>query len=88
MIDFNPEKQFTSANLTGMKELANTNHSELYFKDQLSQLKDELLNSSEFTPVQKSHEKAVPLIDWYYLLFVLIAVFAAEWFYRKYLGLI
>lgn len=88
VIDFNPEKQFTSSNLTAMQELASTNHSELYFKDQLSQLKDELLNSSEFTPVQKSHEKAVPLIDWYYLLFVLIAVFAAEWFYRKYLGLI
>lgn len=88
IIDYNPELQSVSADKEGLQELATRNNSKLYYPDQYKKLKQDLLQSRQFTPVQKSHEKTVPLIDWYYLLFILLAVLAAEWFYRKYLGLI
>lgn len=88
IIDYNPEQQFVSANFTGMQSLAQSNNSEVFFPNQLSFLKNRLASDESLKPVQKSHQKIVPLIDWYYLLFILILVLAAEWFYRKYLGLI
>ncbi|MDR5590381.1 VWA domain-containing protein [Christiangramia sp. SM2212] len=88
VIDYNTEQQFVSANLNGMQALADNNQTELYYQDQVDKLIQNLLANDKFKPVQKSHQKNVPLIDWYYLLFILIIVLAVEWFYRKYLGLI
>lgn len=88
VIDFNTEQQFVSSNLSGMQSFAEYNDTELYFPDEVNKIINMLLNSDKFKPVQKSRQKTVPLIDWYYLLFILIFVLAAEWFYRKYLGLI
>ncbi|MCH4823238.1 VWA domain-containing protein [Gramella lutea] len=88
VIDFNTEQQFVSSNLSGMQSFADYNGTRLFYPGELNQLINTLLNSDKFKPVQKSRQKTVPLIDWYFLLFILIFVLAAEWFYRKYLGLI
>ncbi|MFD1096019.1 vWA domain-containing protein [Salegentibacter chungangensis] len=88
IIDFDVEQQFNSANLQKLKLLANNNEEQVYYPDKLNGLITELVNDEHFTPVQKSREKSVPLIDWYYLLFLLAAFLAAEWFFRKYKGLI
>lgn len=88
VIDYNTEQQFVSANLTGMKSFAENNNAILYYPEQLQELVNTLLTEDKFKPVQKSREKSLPLVDWYYLLFILIIILAAEWFYRKYLGLI
>lgn len=88
VIDYNTEQQFVSANLSGMQSFADNNATQLYFQDQLDELVNSLLQNDKFKPIQISRQKTVPLIDWYYLLFILIAILAAEWFYRKYLGLI
>lgn len=88
VIEYNTEQQFVSANKSGMASLASYNNTRLFYPDKADSLKNSLLNDDRFKPVQKSSEKTVPLIDWYYLLFILIIILAAEWFYRKYLGLI
>jgi len=88
VIDFNVEQQFVSANLNGMRAFADKNNTRVYHPDELDGLINSLLSNDKFKPVQKSREKSLPLIDWYYLLFILVLVLAAEWFYRKYLGLI
>ncbi|MCG9971727.1 vWA domain-containing protein [Christiangramia crocea] len=88
VIDYNTEQQFVSANLLGMQSFAENNGTNLTFPDRIDELITKLLNNDKFRPVQKSRQKTVPLIDWYYLLFILIIILAAEWFYRKYLGLI
>ncbi|TRO66373.1 VWA domain-containing protein [Christiangramia sabulilitoris] len=88
VIDYNSEQQFVSSNLSGMQSFASNNDTRLYFQDQVDDLINSLLADDKFKPVQKSRQKTVPLIDWYYLLFILISILAVEWFYRKYLGLI
>ncbi|MFV8225732.1 VWA domain-containing protein [Christiangramia aquimixticola] len=88
VIDYNIEQQHFSSNLGGMTHLANYNSSRVFYPNEFNSLKKQLLENKGFKPVQKSHQKTVPLIDWYYLLFILISTLSAEWFYRKYLGLI
>ncbi|WP_373058824.1 vWA domain-containing protein [Zunongwangia sp. H14] len=88
VVEFNVEQQFASANLDKFKLLANTNGTKIYFPENASGLIRDLLQNKGLTPLQKSHEKTVPLIDWYYLLFLLVLLLAGEWFYRKYTGLI
>ncbi|WP_300436175.1 VWA domain-containing protein [Christiangramia sp.] len=88
VVDFSTEQQFITANLSDMKTFAENNGSALYYEDQMEQLVNALVSSDKFKPVQKSQQKRLPLIDWYYLLFILVIVLAAEWFYRKYVGLI
>ena len=88
VIDYNSEQQFVSSNHTGMQYFAENNSTKLYYPDQVDELAASLLNDERFKPVQKSRQKTLPLIDWYYLLFILITFLAVEWFYRKYLGLI
>ncbi len=88
VVEYNTEQQFVSSNLSGMQSFADNNGTILYYPDKLNDLVNTLLTDDKFKPVQKSRQKTVPLIDWYYLLFILIFFLAAEWFYRKYLGLI
>ena len=86
--NFDIEQQNYGANLPSMRRLAENNETELYFQNDFQELKQRLLESDKLKPVQRSVENTVPLIDWYFLLFILAAFLAAEWFYRKYLGLI
>ncbi|TDN89278.1 hypothetical protein DET49_10623 [Salegentibacter sp. 24] len=88
VIDHNIEQQFISANKNAMEALARNSGTKAYYNGQVTNLVHTLLNNDKYKPVQKSHEKTVPLIDWYYLLFLLIIILSAEWFFRKYKGLI
>ncbi|MDT0685651.1 VWA domain-containing protein [Autumnicola psychrophila] len=88
IIDFNVEQQFISADVGKLQFLAENNEATLYFTDLTQNLISDLLQDKRYLPVQKSREKTVPLIDWYFLLFLLVLLLAAEWFYRKYTGLI
>ncbi|MDX1543570.1 MAG: VWA domain-containing protein [Christiangramia sp.] len=88
VVDYNTEQQFVSANLEGLRSFSENNQTYLTFPDKIEELINSLLNDDKYRSVQKSQQKTVPLIEWYYLLFILIIILAAEWFYRKYLGLI
>ncbi|MGM0933883.1 MAG: VWA domain-containing protein [Bacteroidota bacterium] len=82
------ETQFASANLDKLQFFAKNNNEEVYYVNNSKALIFRLLNDENFIPVQKSHQKNVPLVNWYNLLFLLVALLAAEWFFRKYRGLI
>ncbi|WP_299155612.1 hypothetical protein [uncultured Christiangramia sp.] len=88
VLDYNAEEQKQTANLAAMQFLAANNNSTVFYKDQFKTFEDYLLKNDSHRPVLKSEQKTVPLIDWYYLLFLLVFALALEWFYRKYKGLI
>ncbi|WBL24358.1 VWA domain-containing protein [Zunongwangia sp. HGR-M22] len=88
VISFNGEEQFSSANFSKLKNLADKNESQVYFPDQLENLKSELLNDNRFSIIIKENIKSQAIIEWYILLFILVGLLAGEWFYRKYKGLI
>ncbi|NER13754.1 VWA domain-containing protein [Leptobacterium flavescens] len=88
VLDFDIEKQFLNADLDKLSKLAENSGGLLFFPDQFDTLEQELLSRDSFKPVQKNKEEIVPLIDWKYLLLLIMLSLTAEWFLRKYNGLI
>ncbi|HET8838425.1 MAG TPA: vWA domain-containing protein [Flavobacteriaceae bacterium] len=88
LIDFEPEKQFMNANLNQLQEIAHNPDHQVYFLNAADLLAKDLLGNNAFLPVQKSKQKMISIIDWYYLLIVILLSLAVEWFLRKYNGLI
>lgn len=88
ILDYNVEQQFLNANVSKLQSLASNSKGNAYFIDNTTSIIDNLLNDSRFATIQKSTKKVVPLIDWKYLLALIAFSLAAEWFIRKYNGLI
>jgi hypothetical protein len=88
ILDFDVEKQFARANLEGLQQVAAQKGQEIYFLEDFERLKNELLSSNSYATVQKSREKDVSLIDLEILLGIIALALSAEWFLRKYYGLI
>jgi len=88
ILDFDIEKQFVNPDVAKLQRVANHTSGALFFPNQVDQLIDSLLKDDSYKAVQKTTISRSPLIEWYWLL-VLIAVFlSAEWFIRKYNGLL
>jgi len=85
IVDFDVEQQFLNANTEKLKKIASD---KVYFLDQEEALINQLLSAKAYKPVQKSTTQKSPLIDWYYLLIIIVASLSIEWFLRKYNGLI
>lgn len=88
ILEFNVEKQFLNANVTKLRRVATHTGGEAYFMDQSEALIELLLTNEAYKPIQKTDQKVVPLIDWKYLLGLIVLALATEWFVRKYNGLI
>lgn len=88
ILDYNVEQQFLNANVTKLQSLATNSEGKSYFIANTSSVIDDILNDERFATIQKSSKKVVPLIDWTYLLALIALSLAAEWFIRKYNGLI
>ncbi|WP_282073777.1 VWA domain-containing protein [Polaribacter atrinae] len=84
--DYQIEEQFTNANSIKLQKLANKTTGTLYFKDEVAQLKEALLADTSFFTTQESIEKEQNLIDWKWVLFIVIGLLSVEWFFRKYYG--
>ncbi|WP_318344901.1 vWA domain-containing protein [Flagellimonas baculiformis] len=87
ILDFDPEKQLTSADHKKLGRLAGKTDGKLYYVDNVEALMEDLAASEQFLPVQKSRKNVVSLIDFRILLGLMVLVLAAEWFIRKYNGL-
>ena len=87
-MDYNVEQQFLNANVSKLENLATNNQGIAYFIDDTSLLIEQLLADERFVTVQKSTKNVVPLIDWKLLLAFIALTLSAEWFIRKYNGLI
>ncbi|MFC7357252.1 VWA domain-containing protein [Jejudonia soesokkakensis] len=88
ILDYNVEQQFGNANVTKLRRLATNSGGKSYFLSEYPELIRTLLSDTNYQSIQKSEQKIVPLIDWKYLLAIIVAALAAEWFIRKYNGLI
>lgn len=88
ILDFDVEKQFARANLEGLQKIAAQKDQDIYFPGDFERLKAQLLSTDSYPTVQKSRKKDVSLIDWKYLLGIIVLALGAEWFLRKYYGLI
>ena len=84
--DYQIEEQFTNANVNKLRQLALKSGGKLYYKDEIDVLVKDLLANNDFYTVQKSSIKQQNLIDFKWVLFLLLALFTAEWFIRKYYG--
>ncbi len=88
IIDFDIENQFYTPNTQDLGSLTENNEGELFYTNQFEGLKLALLQNENLKPLQKITTKKVDLIDWKYLLGLLIGLLALEWFLRKYSGLV
>ncbi|WP_254712953.1 VWA domain-containing protein [Polaribacter sp. NJDZ03] len=84
--DYQIEEQFTNANAKKLQKLANNTAGKLYFKDEVNKLKKALLADKSYYTTQKSIIKEENLIDWKWVLFIVISLLSIEWFIRKYYG--
>lgn len=84
--DYDIEEQFTNANVTKLQKLADKTGGELFFKNQERKLIEELLENSSYYTVQKSSIKQKNLIDWQWIVFIVLGLLTSEWFLRKYFG--
>ena len=88
ILDFDIEKQFVNPDLAKLTQLANQTKGQVIFTDKVDLLIKSLLENEEYKSVQKSIIKKIPLIDWIWLLIILIISLASEWLLRKYNGML
>ncbi|MEB8329172.1 VWA domain-containing protein [Flavobacteriaceae bacterium KMM 6897] len=88
ILDFNVENQFLSSNFKKMGRLAQNTEGSLYYPKDLDKLINRLVTDNRYLPTQEGILNVVPLIDFRILLAIIILALTAEWFLRKYNGLI
>lgn len=88
VLEYDVEQQFSNADLNRLNKVASNTKGKVYFPDQNQELSKTLLKDKRYQTIQKSTQQVVALVDWKYLLALLILVLAIEWFARKYSGLI
>jgi hypothetical protein len=88
ILDFDIEKQFVNPDLDKLKQLAAQTRGKLYFPNQVDKLIKSLLEDEDYKAIQKNNPTRTPLIDWYWLCLIIGMTLAAEWFVRKYNGLL
>ncbi|HWR93878.1 MAG TPA: hypothetical protein VN192_01610 [Flavobacterium sp.] len=87
ILDFDIEKQFVNPDINKLNQLASQTQGKLYFPTQSDSLIKFLLKNQDYKTIQKAIVQKVPLIDWIWLLIIIAISLSAEWFIRKYNGL-
>lgn len=88
ILEYDVERQFLNADVTKLQRLATNTGGTIFLLNDVNSLIDNLLGNETYKPIQRSQRKTVPLIDWKYLLALIVLSLACEWFIRKYNGLI
>ena len=88
ILDFNVEQQFLNPDVTKLSRVATNTKGKNFFISDSFLLIDTLIKDDNFKQVEISKEKIEPLIEWIYLLGLIILSLSIEWFLRKYNGLI
>lgn len=88
VLDFDIEKQFVNPDWNKLNQLAAQTKGKAYLASEADVLIKQLLADASYKAVQKTIVKKTPLIDWVWLLVLLAMSLAAEWFIRKYNGLL
>ncbi len=88
VLDFDIEKQFVNPDWNKLNQLASQTKGKAYLTNQADLLVKQLLEDESYVAVQKTIVKKTPLIDWVWLLVLIAVSLSAEWFIRKYNGLL
>lgn len=88
ILEFNVEQQFLNADIAKLRRVAQKSGGKEFFISENDLLINSLLQNPNFKNIQKAELKTIPLIDWKYLLALIVIFLSAEWFIRKYNGLI
>ncbi|MFB3386975.1 hypothetical protein [Flavobacterium sp. LAR06] len=88
ILDFDIEKQFVNPDVLKLKQLALQTNGKAFFENQANDLINALLENKEYKSIEKNISTKTPLIDWVWLLILIIALLTTEWFIRKYNGLL
>jgi hypothetical protein len=88
VLDFDMEKQFSGADYNKLKNVSNQTGGEIFLPNEVQKLIHSLREDSRFKPMLKEFKSDAPLIDWVWLLILMVLSLSAEWVLRKYSGLI
>lgn len=88
ILDFDIEKQFVNPDVQKLKQLASQTKGVAFYPNQIDALIKTLLENEEYKAVQKDLVTKSPLIDWKWLLVLIAVLLSAEWFVRKYNGML
>lgn len=88
ILDFDIENQFVNPDVLKLKQLALQTNGKAFFENQADDLINALLENKEYKSIEKNISTKTPLIDWVWLLILIAALLATEWFVRKYNGLL
>ncbi len=88
ILEYDLEQQLLSSNYEKLGRLAKGTNATLYFPSETSKFIEDINKDNRFVPIQKSKQNVVSLIDFKILLGIIAAALTAEWFIRKYNGLI
>lgn len=86
VLPFEIEQQFTQSNDEDLKLLASKTNGKMYYTGQEGSLLADLKSDDRYKSIQKSSIVKTPLINWQWLLFLIIISLSIEWFVRKYFG--
>ena len=88
ILDFDIEKQFVNPDVDKLEQLVTLTKGKLFFPSQVESLIENLVTDENYKTIEKNNSIRSPLIDWKWLLIFICSFFAAEWFIRKYNGLL
>jgi hypothetical protein len=88
ILDFDIEKQFVNPDVEKLNQLATQTQGSTYYPNQVDVLIRTLLENENYKAIQKEIVSKTPLIDWVWLLILISVTLAAEWFLRKYNGML
>ena len=80
------EEQFTNANSSKLELLAQKTTGKLYFEDKHRLVIDDLVTDNRFSTIQKSKKTIDKLVNWQWIMLLIIGLLSLEWFIRKYIG--
>jgi hypothetical protein len=88
ILDFDIEKQFVNPDILKLSQLATETKGTIYYPNQIDDLIKSLLENEKYKAIQKSVNTKTPIIDWVWLLILIVMSLSAEWFIRKYNGML
>ena len=88
VVNYSMEQENVQANVTDLELVADRSNGIAFYPDQTEELLQYLVNDSNYVSLQKEAKQTVTLIDWKWLLGLIVLSLSSEWFIRKYKGLI
>ena len=86
ILPFDVEEQFSQSNDSGLKILSKKTSGKTFYSDETADLIQTLVNAEASKSIQKSTIIKTPLIDWKWILGLILFLLSLEWFTRKYYG--